>query len=170
MNDFRTLCQSRRSIRKFTDQPVEPEKISYILQCGLLSPSAKRLNPWEFTVITNPDQIHRLAAAKTYGAQMMATATAAIVIALDASLTDTWMADGAIAAQNMMLAAEEQGLGSCWCHIYGREDSEQIVKEAAQIPSNLTVLCVLALGYKDEQRKVRTLEDLPYNKVHYINA
>ena len=168
MNDFRALCQLRRSIRKFSSRPVEQEKLDYIVQCGLMSPSAKRLNPWEFTVLTDPNKIHLLASAKTYGGQMMATATAAIVIALDTSLTDTWMADGAIAAENIMLAAAEQGLGSCWCHIYQRESSEALVKEVAQIPEELSVLCVLALGYKDEERRPRELAELPYDKVHYV--
>ena len=48
MNSFRELCQKRRSIRTFSSQPVEREKIDYILQCALMSPSGKRLNPWEF--------------------------------------------------------------------------------------------------------------------------
>ena len=172
MEDFRTLCCKRRSIRQFTDTPIEKDKLNYILDCALLAPSGKRLNPWEFIVVTDRDIIKELAGARTYGSQMMQTAMAAIVIALDASLTDTWQADGAIAAEHILLAAEEQGLGGCWCHIYGREDTnstaggaEALVKRLCKVDEKLTVLCVIALGYKAEERKTRELDKLPREKV-----
>ena len=166
MNDFRSLCQQRRSIRTFTSQPVEREKIDYLLQCALMSPSAKRLNPWEFVVVTDEDVLRRLAGCKTYGSQMFNTATAGIVVALDTSLTDTWQADGAIAAEHLLLAAEEQGLGACWCHVYGRDESEAMVRRLTGMPENYSVLCVIALGYKNEERKNYDLQKLLYNKVH----
>lgn len=166
MDSFEQLCRERRSIRKFTDQAVEKEKIDYMLRCALMSPAGKRLNPWEFYVLTEREKIAPLAACKTYGSGMMATATAAIVVALDSKASETWMCDGAIAAEHIMLAATEQGVGSCWCHIHEREDSERLVREAAGIPENLTVLCVIALGYKDEERKPYDTEKLMYNKIH----
>ena len=166
MNDFRTLCQHRRSIRTFTTQSVEREKIDYILQCALMSPSAKRLNPWEFVVVTDEAVLRQLAGCKTYGSQMFKTATAGIVVALDSSLTDTWQADGAIAAEHMLLAAEEQGLGACWCHVYGRDESEAMVRRLTNLPDKYNVLCVIALGYKAEERKDYDLDKLLYNKIH----
>jgi len=176
MASFLELCQQRRSIRKYTAQPVEQEKIDYILKCALMSPSSKRLNPWEFFVLqvagdrlqVADEPIRQLAQSKTYGAQMFDTAMAAIVVAVDSSLTDTWQADGAIAAQNMLLAAEEQGLGACWCQIYNRDESEQMVRELCNIPENLNVLCVISLGYKDEERKQYDLEKLKYEKIHKV--
>ena len=51
MDSFIELCQRRRSIRKYTHQPVEQEKIDYLLRCALMSPSSKRTNPWEFVVV-----------------------------------------------------------------------------------------------------------------------
>ncbi len=166
MDDFRTLCRQRRSIRTFTSQPVEREKIDYILQCALMSPSAKRLNPWEFVVVTDQPTLRKLAGCKTYGSQMFNTAMAGIVVALDSSLTDTWQADGAIAAEHILLAAEEQGVGACWCHVYGRDDSEAVVRGLTGIPENYAVLCVIALGYKAEERKNYDLEKLLYTKIH----
>ncbi len=145
---------------------MEREKIDYILQCALMSPSAKRLNPWEFVVLTDEQKLRKLAGCKTYGSQMFNTATAGIVVALDSALTDTWQADGAIAAEHILLAAAEQGLGACWCHVYGRDESEQIVKDLTGIPENYAVLCVIALGYKAEERKDYDLQKLIYNKIH----
>ncbi len=166
MEDFRTLCQKRRSIRTFTSQAVEQEKIDYILQCALMSPSGKRLNPWEFIVIRDEQKLRKLSGCKTYGSQMFNTAMAGIVVALDKSLSDTWQADGAIAAEHILLAAAEQGLGACWCHIYGRDESEQMVREMTGLPDTYAVLCVIALGYKNEERKDYDLQKLIYSKVH----
>lgn len=168
MKSFMDLCMHRRSIRKYTAQPVEQEKIDYLLRCALMSPSAKRLNPWEFFVVTDTAVLRQLSGVKTYGSQMFDTAMAAIVVALDASLTDTWQCDGAIAAQHILLAAEEQGLGACWCHICGREESEKLVHELCAVPENLNILCVISLGYKDEERKLYELDKLKYEKIHTL--
>ena len=166
MNSFLELAQQRRSIRKYTSQPVEPEKIEQLLQAALMSPASKRCNPWEFVVVTNEAVLRQLAGCKTYGSQMFNTAMAGIVVALDASLTDTWQADGAIAAEHILLAAAEQGLGACWCHVYGRDESEALVRKLTNIPDALNVLCVISLGYKNEERKDYDLAKLLYGKVH----
>lgn len=173
MASFLELCQQRRSYRKYTTQVVEQDKIDYILKCALMSPSGKRLNPWEFYVLRSLEDaslqaIRKMAGVRTYGSQMFDTATAAIVVALDSSLTDTWQSDGAIAAQNILLAAADLGLGACWCQIYQREGAEQMVKELCHIPDHLTVLCVISLGYKDEERKPYDLDKLKYEKIHQL--
>ena len=164
--NFEALCRHRRSIRQYTEQPVEQAKLDYILRCALMSPSSKRTNPWEFFVLTDPERIRPLAGCRTYGSGMFATAMAAIVVALDTSLTDTWQADGAIAAEHLLLAAEEQGLGACWCQVYQREGAEALVREVAAVPDNLTILCVISLGYKNEERRPYDLDKLLYSKIH----
>lgn len=166
MDSFLELCRHRRSIRKYSNKPVEQEKIDYILRCALMSPSSKRTNPWEFVVVRDEEKLRAMVKSRTYGSQMFETATAAIVVALDTSLSDAWMADGAIAAEHILLAAEEQGLGACWCHIYCRDGSEALIRELCGIPEDRTVLCVVSLGYKDEERKNYDLEKLRYDKIH----
>lgn len=198
MQDFKSLCQARRSIRKYTDQPIEQDKIDYMLTCALMSPSGKRVNPWEFYVTTDTAKIRPLSVCRTYGSGMFQTAMGAIVVAVDASLTDVWQLDGAIAAQNLLLAAEDCGLGACWCQVLGRfspmqdmsesaeqpksnprvtqespkEDSEEpaenLVKRVFGIPENLTVVCVISLGYKNEERKPFDFEKLAYTKIHRV--
>lgn len=167
MGSFLELCQRRRSIRKYTNQPVEREKLDYMLRCALMAPSGKRLNPWEFVVITDTATIRAMAPCKEYGAGMLETAMAAIVVAVDEQKSTTALFDGAIAAEHLLLAAEEQGLGACWCHIVGRENAEKMVKQLAGVPENLTVICVMTVGYKDEERKNYDLDKLLYEKIHY---
>ncbi len=164
---FRDLCAQRRSIRRYTNQPVEQDKIDYMLQCALMSPSSKRTNGWEFVVIRDEQTLRQLSAIRTYGSGMFDTATAGIVIAMNPSLTDTWQADGGIAAEHILLAAEEQGLGACWCQVYQREGAEQMVRSLCGIPETLNVLCVISLGYKDEERRNYDLDKLKYEKIHH---
>ena len=166
MDSFIELCRHRRSIRKYTAQPVEQEKIDYILRCALMSPSSKRTNPWEFVVVRDEQKLRAMEGCRTYGSGMFKTAMAAIVVALDTTLGDMWLADGSIAAAHMLLAAEEQGLGACWCQVYQREGAEQLIKGLCGIPEDKTVLCVLSLGYKDEERQTYDLNKLLYSKVH----
>lgn len=113
-------------------------------------------------------KLRQLAGCKTYGSQMFATAMAAIVVAVDKQATDTWQMDGAIAAQNILLAAEDMGLGACWCQIYGREDSEEQVKALCQIKDPYSVLCAISLGYKAEERQTYNIDKLQYDKIHWI--
>lgn len=167
MQDFQTLCQHRRSYRKYTDEPVSEEELQYILRCALMSPSGKRTNPWEFVVLQDPQILRQLSGCRTYGSQMFDTATAGIVIALDTEITDTWMADGAIAAEHIMLAAADLGLGSCWCHVYQREGAEELIRKLTGLPENRRVLCVISLGHKGEERKDYDLGKLPEAKVHW---
>jgi nitroreductase len=94
---------------------------------------------------------------------------AGIVVAADTSVIDTWQCDAAIAAQNIWLAATDQGLGACWCHVYQREGAEDLVRKLTNLPENFTVLCVMSLGYKNEERKPFDFEKLQYEKVTQID-
>ncbi|MBO6307039.1 MAG: nitroreductase family protein [Paludibacteraceae bacterium] len=166
MDSFEELCRSRRSVRQYKAQPVEQEKIDYMLRCALMSPSSKRTNPWEFVVVRDEAKLRAMEGCRTYGSGMFKTAMAAIVVALDTTLSDTWMADGAIAAEHLLLAAEEQGLGACWCQVYRREGAEELIRSLCGIPDDRTVLCVISIGYKDEERKPYDPAKLRYDKVH----
>ena len=167
MENFIDLVLRRRSIRRYSDKPIEKEKLDNILTAALASPSAKHLNPWEFVVVTDNAALERLAGVKTYGSSMLAGAKAAIAVCVDDILTDTWQCDGSIAAHNMLLCAEDEGLGGCWVHVAGREQSEQLVREELGIPDRLRVLCIVSLGYKAEEKKMINKEKLQYEKVHY---
>ena len=162
--------------------------MDYIVQCALMAPAGKRLNPWHFTVVTDEAVIRQFAGCRTYGSGMFQTATAAIVVSLDTSLCDTWQADGAIAAAHILLAAADLGLGACWCQVYQREGAEELVKKALSEPrtknqepgtesqeqglalEGKTILCIISLGYKDEERKPYDLSKLQYEKVDFVSA
>ena len=174
MNSFLELAQQRRSYRKYTAQSIEQEKIEQILQAALMSPASKRCNPWQFVVVTDHEVLSKMAGCRTYGSQMLTEAAAGILVCVDASLTDTWQCDGAIAAEHMLLEASDLGLGACWVQVYGRfaneentVSAEQLLRELTGVPDSLNILCIISLGYKNEERKPRELDKLQYEKVHY---
>ncbi len=187
MGTFRDLALRRRSYRKYQDRPVEREKIEQILEIALASPSGKRINPWEFIVVEDRDILRQMSACRTYGSQMLDGAPLGIIIALDTAKADTWQCDGAIAAMDILLASEDLDLGTCWMQVYGRtspapsnspiegENSEPLAEEPAEnmikrltgIPEHLTVLCVIAIGYKGEEKKPINPEKLQYEKIHW---
>lgn len=174
MTDFLELARQRRSIRKYTEQPVEPEKIEKLMQAALMSPAGKRLNPWEFVVVTDHDKLTEMAGCRTYGSSMLSGSPLGIVICADASVSDTWKFDCAIAAENILLAAEDLGLGACWVQVLDRmvkddseETAEQLVRSILNIPEHLSIVCIISVGYKNEERKPREIDKLQYEKVHY---
>lgn len=174
MNSFLELAQQRRSIRKYTDQPVEREKIEKLLQAALMAPAGKRLNPWEFVVVEDHAILAEMAGCRTYGSSMLEHSPLGIVICMDTAISDTWQCDGAIAAEHILLEAADLGLGACWVQVYGRttkedsdEKAEQHIKQMLQIPEHLTVLCIVSVGYKNEERQPREISKLQYEKVHY---
>lgn len=167
MNNCLDIILHRRSIRRYQDRPIEKEKIETLLQAALASPSSKHLNPWEFVVVDNKDMLCRMAACRTYGSQMLKEAAAGIVVCIDASQTDTWQCDGAIAAENMLLCASDMGLGACWVQVYNREGAEELVRNVCKIPEQLHVLCIISLGYPNEEKRPINPEHLQYDKIHY---
>ncbi|HCS87582.1 MAG TPA: NAD(P)H nitroreductase, partial [Bacteroidales bacterium] len=166
-NNCLDIILHRRSIRRYQDRPIEREKTETLLQAALASPSSKHLNPWEFVVVEDKDMLCRMAGCRTYGSQMLKEAAAGIVICMDASQTDTWQCDGAIAAENILLCASDMGLGACWVQVYNREGAEELVRSVCKIPEQLHVLCIISLGYPNEEKRPINPEHLQYDKIHY---
>ena len=83
MDSFLELCRHRRSIRKYSNKPVEQEKIDYILRCALMSPSSKRTNPWEFVVVRDEEKLRAMVKSRTYGSQMFKKVAPKKDVALD---------------------------------------------------------------------------------------
>ncbi|HNX87585.1 MAG TPA: nitroreductase family protein [Paludibacteraceae bacterium] len=169
---FIELLTNRRSIRRYTDQKVEPEKIQQILTAALMSPSSKRSNPWEFVVVENSDLLLKLSECRPKGSQLLAGSPLGIVVLADTNKTDVWMEDASIAAILIQLEAQDLGLGSCWVQVWGREKEEGVTAEAyirglLNIPDNFAVLCIVSIGYRNEDRKPYDSGKLDYIKIHF---
>jgi nitroreductase len=165
------LIQNRRSCRIFEPRPVEADKIEVITKAALWSPTSKNNRPWEFIWVDAPATIKELAECKPHGAEFMANAPLVLVIAADPAKSDVWVEDTAIAATLVQIAAEDCGLGSCWVQIRLRDNKEggtasDYCKSLLNIPAHFEVASIIAIGYKQKERKPYTDEQLLREKVH----
>lgn len=167
------LLKNRRSVRKFTDEKINKETIEKILKAGLLSPSSKNKKPVEFVVVEDRETLLKLKECKSKGAEGLNTAPCAIAVIADSELSDVWIEDASVATTLIQLAAEDLGLGSVWIQMRKRkskdEDSEEEVRKVLNIPEKFAVLSIVALGYKDEEKKPYDESSYDFSKVHNEN-
>lgn len=164
------LLRTRRSIRKYTGQPVEADKIEILKEAVLRSPSSKGINPWQFLFIDEKETILKLKTAKNSGTGPLETAPLAVVFCADETLNDAWIEDCSIAAIILQLTAHSLGLGSCWIHFHYRMhsetiSSEQYVRELLGIPENYRVLCAVTVGHPARESKGHPFNELQFEKI-----
>jgi len=114
---FLSLAQSRRSIRKYQNKPVESEKIDRLVEALLRAPTSMGKNSWEFVVVTDRSLLKELSSAKPHGAAFLKNAALGIVVCGNPQVTDVWIEDASIASIFIHLAATSLELGSCWIQI-----------------------------------------------------
>ena len=108
----------RRSLRRYSGEPVPQALLDRILEAALRSASGRSRRPWELIVVRDRAMLDDLAECREQGAGMLTGADAAIVVVADPTLADTWVEDCSIVMANMQLEAAASGVGSCW--IQGR--------------------------------------------------
>ncbi len=171
MENFHELMRHRRSIRKYTGEPVDPEQVRLILEAGLMAPAGKRKNPWHFVVVDEPEKLKALSETRAMGTAQIANAALAIAVVANPEDSDTWIEDLSIATIQMQLQCTDLGLGSVWCQMRMRENAEGVpapysVRQILEIPAEYEVLNVLAIGHIGEERKPYDTEKLQWEKVH----
>jgi nitroreductase len=169
MNEAIKTILTRRSIRSYEARMVEAEKIDIILECAKFAPSARNLQPWHFTVITNRRMLDCISAenqkimlgsplemvrkmAQDPNFDSFRGAPVAIIVS-GRKDADFAPGDCANAVENMALAACSLGLGSCYLasfkHAIEAPDGSALKKEL-QIPEGYTALYALSIGYGNE--------------------
>lgn len=171
MNNFSELIAARRSMRKFTDEELSQEEVVALIKAALMSPTSKRSNAWQFVVVDDKDTLHKLSRCKEHGATFLADAALAIVVMADPLGSDVWIEDASVASILIQLQAEDLGLGSCWVQVRERFTTTglpagEYVREVLDIPLQLQVLSILAIGHKGMERKPFDEEHLQWEKIH----
>lgn len=168
------LLRSRKSVRKYTDTPLDNQVISILRESLLLSPSSRGINPWEFVFVTDRMLLKELSNAKEHGSEFLCGAPCAIVVCADESKSDVWVEDCSIASIIVQLSATSIGLGSCWIQIRNRkcadgQTSEAFVQKLLNIPSHVKVESIIAVGYSAEKTDAdNNLEKkLNTDKIHF---
>ncbi len=170
---FLDLIESRRSIRKFKDRPVEKEKINTLIEAALRSPSSRSINPLQFIVIDDKTLLEKLSKTKPHGAGFLKGAALGIIVCGDASQSDVWIEDASIASTFIHLAAHDLGLGSCWIQIRKRDhtaskSADTYIKGLLNIaPDTIIIESIIAIGYPDEVKKGHTKDSLQFHKVSF---
>jgi nitroreductase len=147
--DVLEAIKSRRSIRQFTDDPIGKEVLQEILDAARWAPTAGNQQRWRFVVITSPS-IKQLVIKFAPG--IFAMPSAFIVICVERKpdtnpvVEATYLADCSMAAQNIMLAAHEMGIGTCVALSYAKV----AIREILDLPDGIEPLLVLTLGYPAE--------------------
>ena len=159
MNPTLEIIFLRRSIRNYSDQSVEPEKIDILLKAGMAAPSAMNCNPWEFVVVTNQKTLAQFRKHLIFGNR---NAPAAIVVCGNPSLSINpaarlfWVQDCSAAAENILIAAASLGLGTVWVGIHPVAEFVRVVRKIAGLPKHVTPLGLLYIGYSAEEKPART--------------
>jgi nitroreductase len=169
--DMMELLRTRRSIRAYTGQAIEPQKLALLKEALLRSPSSRNLDSWEFIFVDDRELLTKLAVCKPHGADFLADAALGIVVCGDSRLSDTWIEDCAIASILVQMVAQSLGLGSCWVQVRnrmfdGQTTSEQYIQALMDTPENLKIESIIAIGYPAETREPLARADLKDAKVH----
>ncbi len=170
---FFDVIHKRRSIRKFTERMVEPEKIEQLVSTALRAPTARGARSYDFVVVENRELLSAISKARPSGGAFVGGAPLAIVVCADPTKAFPWVEDASIAASHIQLAAQALGLGSCWFHIRDKAYTEDLsshayLAEQIGLAENLQVVCVIAIGYADEEKVPYLEKELPFDKIRYI--
>ncbi|MCR4673132.1 MAG: nitroreductase family protein [Lachnospiraceae bacterium] len=148
--DFKEVIRNRFSCRKFSERPVETEKLEAILEAGRLAPTAKNFQGQRIYVVQSAEGLAKIDAITPcrYGASTV------IVVAFDnnnvftypGGKRDTGVEDSTIVATHMILAAADEGIDSCWINFFDPDKAA----EALGLPENEEVLMIMDLGYAAE--------------------
>ncbi|HOB09986.1 MAG TPA: nitroreductase family protein [Limnochordia bacterium] len=158
--DTLTAIRARRSIRKYRNQPIEPEKLEAILEAARLAPSARNAQLWKFVVVQDQKQRELLATATKYS--FIADAPVIIAgVALDPDRVmscgvPAYAVDLAIAMTNITLAACALGLGTCWIGGFDQD----IARKALGVPEAYKIVELMPLGYPAEDPPPRARKEL----------
>lgn len=173
------IIRRRQSDRKYSDKPIEKEKLDRIIEAGRLSPSACNAQPWKFIIVTEAGLVAKVAEAASAPLLGMNTfvvqAPVQIVIVrekpnltsgLGAGIKDKdySLIDIGAAAENICLQAEAEGIGSCMIGWF----DENAVRKILGIPGSKRVELIITLGYSLSEKKIKRRkpaeETVSYNK------
>ncbi len=149
---------TRRSIRAFRSDPVPEETIRILLEAAMFAPSARNTRAWTFVTIRKREKLDRLAQIHPY-AGMLKSAPLAIAVCGDREREphDGYLAiNCAAAVQNLMLAAHDQDLGTCWLGVYPRAERMTDIARELVLPSTIIPIALVAVGWPDELKPTPT--------------
>lgn len=151
--NFLELAKKRYSVRGYLPKPVEPEKLTYILECGRVAPTGVNAQPQRILVVQTPEGMEKMARAA--GIPELYHAPMALIVCVEPECAWTRKYDGhniheidaTIVTDHMVHAATEQGLGTLWMCRFKPE----VIRAEFHIPEKYVPVNVLLVGYPDPE-------------------
>jgi nitroreductase len=163
--DFTEVIVLRTSVRNYSDKPVADVTIMKCLEAASLAPSWANKQCWHFIVVRDKKKIEKLSSIKNF---WLKDAPAVLVACGDPSKSGFkneqhyYLVDVAIAFEHFVLAATNEGLGTCWIGAF----DEETVKNLLEIPREIKVVALTPIGFPAEEEGLfsKTLKTLVSSK------
>ncbi|MBO7542924.1 nitroreductase family protein [bacterium] len=153
---------SRKSVRHYTDQEVEADKLLTLVKAGMAAPTGMNRQPWSFIIVTNMAQV---ASISDKPGLMMLQKAKAVILVLGKKDEKFWQQDCSAATENILLAAEALGLGAVWCAGYPLPDRTESYKELFNYSDDYEVLSLISIGYPTGEDKPK--DKFKEEKIHW---
>lgn len=155
--DFADLVQARKSVRRYSERPVEQEKIDKVLEAARLAPSWANKQCWEYVVVKDKEVLAEIA-SKGAGSLMTWLKKAPVIIVGCANPKqsgtrngmDYFLVDMGISMEHIMLQAADLGLGTCWIGWF----DEGGMKKVLGVPADHKVVALTPLGYPSDEEGI----------------
>lgn len=163
--------KNRFSVRQYSEKEILDDDLHTILEAGMAGPSCVNARDWSFVVVRDREMLNKMADANGRPAESLRTCRVGILVCGDLERAfprapEYWIIDGAIAAQNMILAANSLGIGSVWLGTWPQMGRVQAQAELFDLPQTQVPHSILAFGYPQElpTKEKQLWED---SRVHY---
>lgn len=166
--DALEVILTRRSIRRFTSQPVTNDMVNKILTAAMNAPSATNEQPWQFLVINDRKILEDITTVHPY-ALMCRQAASAIMVCIDTKkekYRDFWVQDLAAATQNILLAIRAIGLGGVWLGIYPTVERVEAIQKLFDLPEGVIPFSLVPFGFTDAPQQ-KAKERFKIDRIHY---
>ena len=163
------VINKRRSVRDYLDKEVEKEKIDMILRSAMQAPSACNQQGTRYLVVKDKEKL-RLVSSKFQTMRFTDKASFIIVFLIEKEgliVPNMAPVDAAACVENAMLEATNQNVGSCWCGVWGRENREEEVRLAFNLPEHLDPFAIVTFGYPKDSGALKFIDRYDSNKVFF---
>jgi len=157
--EFVQTIFARRSIRKYTAEPVAEKSVKTLLEAAMAAPSSANRKPWHFIVATDRKTLDSLAEVHPYG-KMLFEAPLCIAVCGDPAISEgAWVQDCSAATENLLLAVAALDLGAVWLGVYPDEERIAFTRRILGIPETIFPLNLVSIGHQAEEKAQRTQYD-----------
>jgi len=164
--EFYDVIKSRQSIKKFKDSPINSEKLARMINAAMMSPSWKNNTAYKFILVDEKKDLEQISKSimnkDNSAAQSILDAPMTLVVVADPNASgdienrEYYLVDSAIAMEHFILAATNEGYGTCWI---GAID-EAIIKKTLSIPENYKVVALTPIGEISEGKEHYDKKDI----------